>query len=147
MSDRQFRRALEAVLRKISRARRHTIVQIGNTLFLPVPRYQVENIGLKAGDQVFSVERSSRGRRLLFDFEPEPLAVRVAFRGPTMLVFLADDRTISVRWDQFPRLRDATAKQRSKWTLGADGYGIHWREIDEDLRVGPLVELAEQTVP
>ena len=35
------------------------------------------------------------------------------------------------RFEDYPRLRSASAKQRS--VFEADGYGIHWPEIDEDL--------------
>ncbi|WP_316786283.1 DUF2442 domain-containing protein [Thermoleptolyngbya oregonensis] len=33
----------------------------------------------------------------------------------------------------YPRLRNAAPKQRKRWTI-CGGYGIHWKEPDEDLK-------------
>ena len=38
----------------------------------------------------------------------------------------------------FPRLRNATRKQRAHWQLIGDGIGIHWPEVDEDIEVESL---------
>jgi hypothetical protein len=39
----------------------------------------------------------------------------------------------------FPRLRDASEKQRANWRLIGPGIGIHWDEIDEDVSVRSLL--------
>ena len=33
----------------------------------------------------------------------------------------------------YPQLERATRPQREKWRLIADGEGVHWPDIDEDL--------------
>jgi len=54
-------------------------------------------------------------------------------------VRLLDGREISAPLAWFPRLRDATMEQRSKWRLIGRGIGIHWEEIDEDISVESLL--------
>jgi hypothetical protein len=50
-------------------------------------------------------------------------------------VTLVDGRTISVPLDWYPRLKHATLRERNNYELIADGYGIHWPDLDEDLSV------------
>ncbi len=52
---------------------------------------------------------------------------------------LSDGREISVPLEWFPRLRDATPKQRKNWRLIARGIGIHWEDVDEDISVASLL--------
>jgi hypothetical protein len=69
------------------------------------------------------------------------LALNVRFIEDAMLVSLSDGREISVPLEWFPRLRDATPKQRNKWRFIARGVGIHWNEIDEDIAVTTLLRV------
>lgn len=69
------------------------------------------------------------------------LAVGVNFTDDAILVNLSDGREVSVPLEWFPRLRDATQKQRSDWRLIARGIGIHWEEIDEDIAVTTLLRV------
>jgi hypothetical protein len=39
----------------------------------------------------------------------------------------------------YPRLANATPEQRAHWEIAGAGQGIHWPEIDEDLRTGRSV--------
>jgi len=57
----------------------------------------------------------------------------------SLIVDLADGRTISVPLAWYPRLLHATSQQRDAWELSAGGYGIHWPEIDEDLSTEGLL--------
>ncbi|WP_436414731.1 DUF2442 domain-containing protein [Petrimonas sp.] len=43
----------------------------------------------------------------------------------------ADGQTASERFDDYPRLKWATAAQRANYE--ADNIGIHWPDLDEDL--------------
>jgi hypothetical protein len=40
----------------------------------------------------------------------------------------------------FPRLLDATPKQRAGWELIGGGIGIHWESIDEDILIASLLQ-------
>lgn len=56
-----------------------------------------------------------------------------------LIVSLMDGRTISVPLVWYPRLLNATAKQRRHWQIAGGGYGIHWPDIDEDLNTEGLL--------
>ena len=47
------------------------------------------------------------------------------------------------KFNDYPRLRYATKKQRANYE--ADEYGIHWRDIDEDLSVEGFFDKKETT--
>lgn len=63
----------------------------------------------------------------------------VYFTRDALVVDLRDGRTISVPLRWYPKLHQATAKQRSHWEICGAGYGIHWPEIDEDLSTEGLL--------
>ena len=70
----------------------------------------------------------------------EALAVSVSCTTDTLAVVLSDGRTISAPLAWFPRLLDATARQRAKWELIGGGIGIHWEAVDEDISVASLLQ-------
>jgi hypothetical protein len=72
--------------------------------------------------------------------ESEIMATDVNFDKNMMHVRLKDGRQISVPLEWFPRLRDATPKQRKNWRLIAKGVGIHWPDLDEDISVSALLK-------
>ncbi|MCI0414190.1 DUF2442 domain-containing protein [bacterium] len=57
----------------------------------------------------------------------------------TLSVDLMDGRTITVPLSWYPRLMNATPKQRANWKIAGAGYGIHWPDIDEDLSTEGLL--------
>ncbi len=59
----------------------------------------------------------------------------VSITTDTLVVDLADGRTVSVPLAWYPRLLHATEDQRNHWQIAGAGFGIHWPEIDEDLSV------------
>lgn len=71
----------------------------------------------------------------------QPLAVDVSCNNDTLHVALADGRAISVPLTWFPRLLDATPKDRNNWRLLGGGLGIHWEDLDEDVSVESLLRL------
>lgn len=66
-------------------------------------------------------------------------AQHVTVTDDVLTVDLSDGRAISVPLAWFPRLVHGTAKERSSWTPIADGEGIHWPELDEDISVESLL--------
>ena len=71
--------------------------------------------------------------------DAEPLAIGVELSESMLKVVLDDGRELSVPIEWFPRLRDATAGQRSNWRFIGRGEGIHWPDIDEDVSVAGLL--------
>ena len=59
------------------------------------------------------------------------------------VVHLQDGRSLTVPLEWFPRLRDASPEQRSRYEFSAHGYGIHWPGLDEDISVPGLLGLPD----
>jgi len=57
----------------------------------------------------------------------------VYFTRDSLVVDLMDGRSISFPLTWFPKLLNASPKERAHWEICGGGYGIHWPEIDEDL--------------
>ena len=70
---------------------------------------------------------------------PDPRVSAVIVSEDELRAELLDGRTITVPLAWFPRLLDATQKQRDNWRIIGDGEGIHWPDIDEDLSVAGLL--------
>ena len=69
----------------------------------------------------------------------------IRFDDASMWVELSDGRTIGVPYAWFPRLLNATSKQREAVEIGR--FGLHWEEIDEDISIaGLLAGRRDQTV-
>jgi hypothetical protein len=47
---------------------------------------------------------------------------------------------VSVPLEWFPRLLNATRRQRKQWEPIGGGIGIHWDAIDEDISVASLLQ-------
>ena len=71
----------------------------------------------------------------------QPLAVDVACHNDVLQVSLADGREISVPLSWYPRLENASPKDRKNWQLIGGGLGIHWDALDEDVSVESLLRL------
>jgi len=71
--------------------------------------------------------------------EVHPLAQSIGFTDSDLVVQLVDGRTVSVPLVWFPRLANATRQQLENFEILADGEGIHWPDVDEDLSVAGLL--------
>jgi len=69
----------------------------------------------------------------------EARAQRVTVTADTLVVDLVDGRTISVPVAWYPRLAHGTAAERANWRFIAEGEGIHWPDLDEDLSTEGLL--------
>lgn len=63
------------------------------------------------------------------------IAMDVSFTEDFICLTLSDGREIRTPLIFYPRLKNATAKQRQNFELIGLGTGIHWPDIDEDLSV------------
>jgi hypothetical protein len=66
--------------------------------------------------------------------------IDVGFTKNALHFVLADGREISAPLEWFPRLRDASEKERNDWRLIGNGIGVHWPQIDEDIAVSTLMK-------
>lgn len=69
----------------------------------------------------------------------EAAAQGVKIDDDALTVDLSDGRTIAVPLAWFPRLLHGTAAERSNWRLIGAGEGIHWPDLDEDIRIASLL--------
>ena len=69
----------------------------------------------------------------------EVLARDVTAGDDSLIVDLADARTITVPLAWFPRLAHGTPAERANWRLIGGGAGIHWPDLDEDISVESLL--------
>jgi hypothetical protein len=66
-------------------------------------------------------------------------ATSVQTTEDTLVVELADGRSISAPLGWYPRLFHGTVRERENFRLVAGGEGIHWPELDEDISVEGIV--------
>ena len=64
----------------------------------------------------------------------EAKAVSVWFDKDNIWLRLEDGRQVSAPLAFYPRLLKASDEQRNKFELIGRGVGIHWGELDEDLK-------------
>ena len=69
----------------------------------------------------------------------ETRAQRVAVTEDSLVIDLIDGRSITAPLVWYPRLLNGTERERNNWRLIADGEGIHWPDLDEDLSVDSLI--------
>ena len=63
----------------------------------------------------------------------------VAVTDDTLSVDLDDGRTVSVPIGWYPRLAHGTDSERANFEISGGGYGVHWRDLDEDIGVEGLL--------
>jgi hypothetical protein len=64
-----------------------------------------------------------------------PHATNVNVDEDTLTVELDDGRTVSVPIAWYPRLLNASKKERDNWRLIGKGHGINWEAVDEDISI------------
>lgn len=66
-------------------------------------------------------------------------ALNVGVTEDSIVVELADGRTLIVPLAWYPRLLHGTPGERNNWRPIGNGEGVHWPELDEDIEVDGLV--------
>ncbi len=69
----------------------------------------------------------------------EPRGNAVEITDERLAVTLSDGRVIITPLEWYPRLVRGTPEQRAKWEWIADGVGIHWPLLDEDLGIAGML--------
>ena len=69
-----------------------------------------------------------------------PLGVDLEIGADSFSVHIDDGRVVTLPYELFPRLAHASSAARRNWRWTGEGIGIHWPDLDEDIRVGRLVE-------
>jgi hypothetical protein len=71
--------------------------------------------------------------------ETEPLAAQVRLTDEKLIVDLIDGRSLIVPLSWYPRLLNASPKERENWQLLGDGYAIEWIDLDEHIGIEGLL--------
>lgn len=66
-------------------------------------------------------------------------AQALSFSDDDFTVELTDGRALTIPLAWFPRLFHATPAERANWRWIADGIGIHWPDLDEDIAIEDLL--------
>ena len=74
------------------------------------------------------------------DKRSEVLATNLRFSQESLIVDLADGRSVTLPLSWYPRLVHATKQERENWEMLIDGEGFHWPDLDEDLSVDGFVK-------
>jgi len=64
---------------------------------------------------------------------------KVKFTEDKIYFELKDGREIGVPLEWFPRLKNASPEERNNYYLTANGTGIHWDNLDEDISIKYLL--------
>jgi len=72
--------------------------------------------------------------------EPTIRAKRIQVNNDRLTVELIDGRTLSVPLEWYPRLFHGEPEERNEFQLIANGCGIHWPKLDEDISIQNLLE-------
>ena len=67
-------------------------------------------------------------------------AIDVRIDKDMFYVVLNDDREIGVPYAWYWRLAQASSKKRENWSFISGGYGIHWKDIDEDVSIAGILK-------
>ena len=70
---------------------------------------------------------------------PEARAHHVSVSEDSLIIDLADGRTIIAPLGWYPRLWHGTLEERSHFEIISDGTLIHWPDLDEDLSVAGIL--------
>lgn len=65
---------------------------------------------------------------------PDERVKNVELTDDMLSVALMDGRVIIVPLVWYPKLLHASGTERNNWRIAGGGYGIHWPDVDEDLR-------------
>jgi len=71
--------------------------------------------------------------------EQLPKNQTITIADTTLTADLSDARTIAVPLAWYPRLLNASVAERNDWRLIANGEGIHWSQLDEDISIKNLI--------
>jgi len=75
---------------------------------------------------------------ILNKFDEGKIPVAFEIRDGLLLVTLKDGRIIGIPLAWYPRLMNATPEQLTICELWA--FGIHWRDLDEDLSIEGMLQ-------
>ena len=138
-------------------AQRIVYIELSDGRVFGVPARHVERLKAANDEQLerVTIDPHSDGRSLRWQLGPDesdfaslsvrdameghPRAVRAWIENRTVLFELRDGRVLGFPADNFERLAAATDEQLAAVEIQADGYGLRWEAVDEDISVPGIV--------
>ncbi len=71
--------------------------------------------------------------------DTEPLATRINVTDEKLVIELVDGRSLIIPLSWYPRLLNASHRERQNWQLLGDGYAIEWIDLDEHIGIEGLL--------
>lgn len=71
--------------------------------------------------------------------DTETLATQINITDEKLVIELADGRSLIIPLSWYPRLLNASHKERQNWQLLGDGYAIEWIDLDEHIGIEGLL--------
>ena len=85
--------------------------------------------------------------KLIFDEDLRIESLQINPDKDSMYVYLSNDHFLNVRLSRFATLQNRSLESLQKFKIIANGTGIHWQELDEDLSLkGFLKEFLVQKI-
>jgi hypothetical protein len=76
----------------------------------------------------------------MFDMEKAYDITKIRFEKD-YLILCVNNQTIKLSLEQISdKLANASPEQRADYKISPSGYGIHWRQLDEDLSINGLLK-------
>jgi len=68
----------------------------------------------------------------------------IRFEGEYLIVTVDNKDVSTFLREVSPRLKEASSEVRNDFAISPSGYGIHWRQLDEDFSIKGLIEKSLQ---
>ena len=69
----------------------------------------------------------------------DPIATHVRIIDDSLVLDLADGRTVTVPLSWYPRIFQGTYQERENMIIQGNGVGIHWPDLDEDISIEGII--------
>ncbi len=67
--------------------------------------------------------------------------VNISFDSQRMHLHLSNEFILSIPFQNYTKLKNASQEQLSKYELWNDGQWVHWEDLDEDLGLDAFISL------
>ena len=95
----------------------------------------------KNGEKAINKRATDPFDRLIFEQGLRAKQVLLADKKlDSLVVLLNNGMILKIALSTYPRLKKASQTQLNQWELIADGIGIRWNALDEDLSIKGLIK-------
>lgn len=101
----------------------------------------MSTLNLNHPDKIVNKKATDPFDQLIFELGLRAEKVLLADKKLDSLVVILNNGTIfKIALSNYPKLKNATQEELNKWELIADGIGIRWDALDEDLSIKGIIK-------